>query len=253
MSSPENSWLRSPQFLLGAATCLLLVIGLIWSWQQFSAPVVRAGSPTQSIERPAPAKSASATPSASPSASATSPASASPSPTPTSATPKAGDLSQATVAIAAAGSTGKLYRYTVSVETSTELEPNPVAKEIANVVNDPRSWAGDGTVRFGLVKKADTADFAIVIAAKATATKTCTLAGGSCATTKTVMIDAASWTSPTSNYANDLTGYRRYLVNRALGQFLAKPVGSCTDGLASVMSDQSEDLGECSANPWPNP
>ena len=118
----------------------------------------------------------------------------------------------------------------------------------------PRSWAGSGDVRFALVRDPKKAEFTITVASDPTAAKTCQPVAGSCMKGSSVILDASAWSAAPAAFAG--TGaWRSYLINHAAGLFLGEPAERCPKKgkPAPVMSDQSGNLGGCTANPWPNP
>ncbi len=235
------------------------LVGVVWGVQAMSAPVERAGEPTVAV--PAPTGTRFTTPSATPSATPTATASGTTSPTATASgspagTMKAsGEFDWAKTTAAAAGSQGTLHRYAVAVETSAKLNADSTAKTIAGVLNDPRSWTGDGDVRFALVARSK-ATVNLYLASSKTAAILCgsdAEADYSCISGDTVVINAERWKSGAPTYAGDTAGYRAYLVNHAAGQLLGKKGASCAGKgkKAPVMMRQSADLRGCVANPWP--
>jgi Protein of unknown function (DUF3152). len=266
VTEPTRRRLRLPNVRLGLlpwalAVIVLLVAGGLYA-RALSTPVQRAGHPTSTVAplplpTPVVASTTPPTPSTvSPSGSST----ASPSPTmstsPTSSTsPKSsGKFATAGVSIAAVGATGTLHRYSVRVETSLGAKVDTVATQIAGVLNDPRSWAGSGDVRFALVADPKKAEFAVTLASSTTAAKTCKPAAGSCWKGASLVLDASVWTAPAATFAG-VDAWQSYLVNHAVGLVLGEASERCPKKgkPAPVMLDQSGDLGGCVANPWPNP
>jgi hypothetical protein len=240
--------------LVGVVVVLAAGAGITLWAQALSAPVHRSGLPTTSVTPPPP-KPTTASPSPSePTPSASEPG-ASEEPTEPGGTMKAsGKFATAGVERAPASSSGRRYDVAVAVETSSGLKADKVAARIAEVLNDPRSWAGAGEVRFGLVADPDAADLTIYLAAPKTAAKRCTVAAGTCAADGQVVIDAQAWTDGAAAFAGDADGFRRYLVNHGIGQFLDEPAAKCRKGEpAPVMLDQTGELKGCTPNPWPFP
>ena len=239
------------------AGAVAVLVGIFVGVQALSAPVERAGSPTIAV--PSPTGTLSLSPSAGPSAtgtaSATATGSATSSSTPKSTMKASGDYTWADVTAAAAGSQGTLHRYTVAVETSSKLDADRTAETIAEVLNDPRSWTGDGEVRFALVDKAK-ADVTVYVASGKSAAALCG-SGSESATTcvkgSTVVINAEGWKGGAGTYLGNLARYRTYLVNHAIGHLLGRNHAQCGGAgkKAPVMMQQSVDLDGCNANPWP--
>jgi hypothetical protein len=166
-----------------------------------------------------------------------------------------GTFDTAGVSVAASGSAGALHRYSVRVETTAKLDADKVGRQVADVLNDPRSWAGSGSVRFALVADAAKADFTITIAAPGTAGKLCKAdGGGSCVDAGDVVVDASWWRGLPSTYQSK-AGWQTYLVNHGVGRLLGEKAADCAKKgkPAPVTMAQSADLGGCVSNPWPFP
>ena len=235
----------------------VLVIALgVWV-SSLLTPVTRTGQPTASVAAlPAPT-TAAPTPSGSTEPSGS--ASPRPSTAPTLKLPKlksSGTFDVAAVKVAAASTSGALRRYSVRVETTAKLNADSVGTQIASVLNDPRSWAGSGGVRFTLVADPAKADFSVTLAAPGTAAKSCGPdAAGTCTDSADVVINAAFWSVTPSGFAGDRASWRAYLVNHGMGQLLGEQRATCAKKgqPAPVMMPQAGDLGGCAANPWPYP
>lgn len=260
MSGPEGRRLAPNwgRIALIAASVAALV-GVVWGVQAISAPVERAGEPTVAVPAPTGTRftTPSARPSATPSATAsgTATASASASAAPTGTMKASGTFDWSTVTAAASGSQGTLHRYAVAVETSAKLNADSAAKTIAGVLNDPRSWTGDGDVRFALVAKSK-ASVSLYLASPKTAAGLCGADAApvsACTKGEVVVINAERWKSGAPTFAGDKAGYRAYLVNHSIGQLLGKKDARCAGKgkKAPVMMQQSVDLRGCVANPWP--
>lgn len=243
-----------------------LVVALALWVNALTVPVVRAGAPTASVT-PLPAPSTATGPAATPSTSGSGTASASPSgePTaapepvePTSSLPKlksSGKFTTAGVNVAAGNSTGKLRRVSVQVETSLTLDPDKVGRQIAGVLNDPRSWAGSGNVRFAVVADPDKADLTIRLASLATARKACTPEPSTCLDGGDIVIDASFWIGGTPTDYPSRTQWQAYLVNHSVGHLLGEKDQTCSrkGAPAPVMMAQEGALAGCAPNPWPFP
>ena len=235
---------------------VVALVAVVFGVRAVSAPVEKAGAPTIAVPAPSGTRftSPSPTPSATGTESPSSSASASPSASPTKSIKASGDFDWATTTAAASGSQGKLYRYAVAVESSAKLKVNSVAGDIAGVLNDPRSWTGDGDVRFALVSQAK-AEVKVYLASTKTASSLCDgdgEAGYTCVVGDTVVIHAAQWTTAAAGFG-DLTRYREFLINHAFGHLIGKKHAECggKGKKAPVMLQQGAGLFGCTANPWP--
>lgn len=237
---------------------IVLLVALVLWVNALTAPVHREGRPTASVS-PLPAPT-TATPTPTPSTTGTE--SPSPKPTPSGPTPSStlpkikasGKFDTAGVRVAASGSSGTLHRFAVQVETSAKLDADKVGTQIAGVLNDPRSWAGSGNVRFALVSDPAKAGFTIVIAAPATAKGLCTLEPSTCVSSGDVVIDAAYWLSTPNDYPSR-SQWQAYLVNHVVGHLLGESHQGCPKQgrPAPVMMSQEGSLKGCTPNPWPFP
>ncbi len=235
-----------------------ILVAVVFGVRALSAPVERAGEPTIAV--PSPSGTRFTSPSASPSATTTtSPTSTStsakPSSTATSTVKASGDFDWSSATMAASGSTGTLYRFAVAVESSAKLKPNGVAMIVAGVLNDPRSWTGDGKARFALVGQ-DQAQVKVYLASTKTATTLCgsdAESAYSCVKGDTVVINAAQWKAAAQSYSGDLADYRAFLTNHAFGHLIGKNHATCPGKgkKAPVMLQQAAGLNKCVANPWP--
>lgn len=255
LPKPRLSWL--PWLV---AVVLLLVAGGFYA-RALSTPVQRAGHPTSTVAPlPVPTPAQVTTPTQAPTTSAptettptTPTASATTTAPPTTVAPPtaSGTFTNAGVSVAAVGAAGTLHRFSVRVETSLGANADAVARQIAGVLNDPRSWAGSGDVRFALVGDPKKAEFSITVASAVTASKTCQPVAGSCRKGASLVLDASA-AMPAAFASAD--AWQAYLVNHAVGLVLNKPAETCPKKgrPAPVMLDQSGNLGGCTANPWPN-
>lgn len=255
------TWLRQNPLAIASTVVGVALVAALAVWAtSVTAPVHREGRPTTSVTPlPAPTTATpSVTPTATDSGTPTSSASTSPSPTPSADWPavkSSGSFATAGVNVSAAGSAGSLHRYSVRVETSAKLDADKVGQQVAAVLNDPRSWAGSGSVRFALVAKESKADFTITIAAPGTLGKLCKAdGGGSCVDAGDVVIDASWWKGlpPTYQAKGD---WQTYLVNHGIGRLLGEKADDCAKKgkPAPVTMAQSADLSGCVSNPWPFP
>lgn len=232
---------------------VLCVVVLVAWINALTTPVSRAGAPTTTVS-PLPATSPP-TPTPVP----TGAESASPTPTPSALPPmkSSGVFDTAGVGVAAASSSGELRRFALRVETSAKLKANATGRQVAAVLNDPRSWTGSGGIRFALVADPDRAHFTITLAAPGTAAKLCKPdATGTCLDDSDVVISAALWAGGgVGTSFGSSQEWQAYLVNHAVGRLLGEKPATCTKKAkpAPVMMPQSGDLDGCTANAWPYP
>ncbi|MFD7033637.1 DUF3152 domain-containing protein [Streptomyces sp. NPDC059917] len=163
---------------------------------------------------------------------------------------------------------GRLVRYRVDVEQGLGLDADLFAEAVQRTLNDPRSWAHDGDMRFERVASG-TADFAITLASPGTTGVWCakssldtTVDNVSCdsASTERVMINAFRWAQGSPTYGQDqMLAYRQMLINHEVGHRLGHDHVSCkTPGaLAPIMQQQTKSLDidgiSCKPNPWVYP
>ncbi|MFZ0529261.1 MAG: DUF3152 domain-containing protein, partial [Propionicimonas sp.] len=239
---------------LGVAAGVIAVLVAAWFVNSMLTPATRAGKPVTTVA-PLPV----ITPTATPTPTAIPSGSPSASPTPSAQKPKVkstGDFTTASLAVPPVSSSGELRDYALRVETGAKLKANAVARQVAGVLNDPRSWAGSGGIRFGLVADPQKADFTVTVAAPGTAAKLCAVEeSGTCTSGSEVVIDAATWLTVPASYAGNPAEWHAYLVNNGLGHLLGERVATCSKKAkpAPVMMPQAGDLGGCLANPWPYP
>lgn len=187
------------------------------------------------------------------------------------------------------GADGELYRYTVEVEDGIDAASYGGEETFAGVVdatlNDPRSWTGDGKVRFQRVAERSKADFSVSLTTPKTAHKP-DICGfqikyeSSCfrRSMDRVVINLARWVRGAKAFNADLGAYRQYAINHEVGHALNNGhVGCARSGdLAPVMMQQTfgvannyvaklnradptnysavdRDGKVCKPNAWPNP
>ncbi len=248
----------NPVAVVSVILAVALVVGLALWINALTVPVHREGRPTASVS-PLPERT-TLTPTPTPTATGTPTGSPEPTevgPTPTASSPSmksSGTFDTAGVKVAAAGSSGTLRRYGLRVETSSGLNADKVGRQVAGVLNDPRSWAGSGNVRFALVADPDKADFMITLASPATAKKSCKPEPNSCISKGDVVVDAAAWRGDAADFPSQ-SAWQAYLVNHAVGHLLGERHQDCQKKgrPAPVMMPQGSGLGGCTANPWPFP
>lgn len=143
----------------------------------------------------------------------------------------------------------------VEVERGVDVDGAAFAGFVAAVLNDPRSWGGDGSV--GFTRTDGAAPLRIVLATPALADRLCrpleTVGKLSCRNGDRVVLNLGRWTHGTAEYARDLTAYRRYLVNHEVGHWLGHHHETCpgAGSPAPVMQQQTLGLEGCAPNSWP--
>jgi hypothetical protein len=152
---------------------------------------------------------------------------------------------------------GRLVRFDVAVEKGLAIDPDQAALLIAGVLDDERSWRGLGRGRFTLVPAGASADVRAYIATPRTTDRLCapyrTLGKVSCQNGRRVVLNARRWVTGSKTFGDDISGYRRYLVNHEFGHVLGRRHVSCPGRgePAPVMVQQTKGLGGCRPNPWP--
>jgi hypothetical protein len=152
---------------------------------------------------------------------------------------------------------GTLIRYDVRVEANLDIDPDAAATFIAEVLNDQRSWRGSDRWRFQLVSSAAQATLHAYIVTPGTTDQLCapllTRGEVSCQNGNRVVLNAKRWLIGVDAYGDDVTGYRRYLVNHEFGHALGHGHVQCPGKgrRAPVMMQQTKGLGGCRQNPWP--
>lgn len=196
-----------------------------------------------------PTPSASATPSASPAPPA-------PSPTPVVA---AGDGRLDVVpGRGAVSGPGEAAPYVVEVEGGLGVDPVAFAREVEQVLGDPRSWAAGGRRALQRVDGGDVA-FRVALTSPATTDRLCapldTNGYFSCGTGGRAVLNAARWLTGANAYPGPLPAYRQYLVNHEVGHLFGRDHEACPGAgqPAPVMMQQTKGLQGCTAVSWPYP
>jgi hypothetical protein len=168
------------------------------------------------------------------------------------------------VAIASAGAVhgagGPLRTFSLEVEPATGEDLFGYARQVEEVLADPRGWTGRGEVRFQRVEPAQ-ARVRILLARPATVDRLCagvanTAGRYSCWSGRFIALNLDRWrTGATHRFDAPLEVYRGYLVNHEMGHALGHGHVGCPapGALAPVMMQQSKGTGECRPNAWPYP
>jgi len=153
---------------------------------------------------------------------------------------------------------GPVWRYTVEVEPTLDVDPVQLSAEVRGALHDPRSWARDRTMQ--QVADPSRARIRIVLATPSTVDELCARVGlntagiYSCWNGRFAVLNAWRWDSGAEGFP-DLMTYRTYLVNHEVGHGLGFGHVGCPGprALAPVMMQQSKGLDGCVANGWPHP
>ena len=152
---------------------------------------------------------------------------------------------------------GRLIRYDVRVEDNLDIDADQAARLIAEVLNDKRSWRGSGRWRWELVSgDSGQAEMHAYIVTPGTTDRLCaplqTRGQVSCQNGNKVVLNAKRWLLGAKSYGNDLTNYRRYLVNHEFGHYIGYGHVNCPGRgkLAPIMLQQTKGLQGCRKNPW---
>jgi hypothetical protein len=157
------------------------------------------------------------------------------------------------VAAASSDPVGDATTYRVEVEEGLPYSAEGVARMVEATLSDDRGWAA----KHPLVRVDGRSDLRIVLAAPETADRLCapldTNGRLSCRNGGDVVLNAWRWRFGAASYAEDLLGYRRYVVNHETGHALGYPHAGCPGegDAAPVMLQQTKGLKGCTANPWP--
>ncbi|MEU1301555.1 DUF3152 domain-containing protein [Streptomyces shenzhenensis] len=239
---------------------LLLGVGVLGLFQArhfvTGPPIgVPAGASGRETPVPAPPARPSPAPTRSPSA-AQPPPSATPAP---HASQKADADGFVTARLAAPSvGSGTIRRFMVRVEDGTGMSADGAAREVYDILADPRSWTADGTDGFQLVS-AGSRDFVVVIATPATVDRICGAAGlqtrgeVNCAVGSRVVVNLKRWNTGSPNFSGPLQDYRALIINHEVGHRIGHGHEGCPGPgkPAPAMMQQIHGLDGCAPNAWP--
>lgn len=145
--------------------------------------------------------------------------------------------------------------YRIETERGLPVSAAAFARFVRETLADGRSWSrGDPSA---LQETAVGADFRVVLASPRTTDRLCapaqTRGRVSCRNGDDVVINAWRWVNGADAYRDDLSAYRRYLVNHEVGHRLGHPHATCPSpgAAAPVMLQQTLGLDGCTPNSWP--
>jgi len=151
---------------------------------------------------------------------------------------------------------GGVIRYRVAVEAGLEAEATEFTRAVERVLGDPSGWASAGTP---LVRVDADEDITVLLGEPRTIDKLCAPmnTGGalSCALQRQANINAVRFRTGSWTWAEDIVGYRSYLINHEVGHLLGMRHEDCPHpgAPAPVMMQQTIRLGRCAPNGHPTP
>lgn len=155
--------------------------------------------------------------------------------------------------------TGPLKLFIVEVEGGLGEDPQAFADLVDQTLTDPRSWGNGGRLSFQRVASGPVA-FRVTLASPATVDRLCaalnTNGYTSCYDSHgRAVLNQARWETGVPWYADDMTTYRRYMINHEVGHALGHSHVFCPrpGALAPTMQQQTLGMQGCRANPWPYP
>ena len=152
---------------------------------------------------------------------------------------------------------GTVRTVRVEVERDLPVDRDRFAALVLATLNDPRGWGHGGAMSFA--RTDGDAPISVMLASPRTSARLCGALDSrghlSCRNGPQVVLTFARWVLGTEEYADNLTGYRQYVVNHEVGHALGHGHVRCPGpGLpAPVMQQQTLGLKGCTQNPWPNP
>jgi Protein of unknown function (DUF3152) len=153
--------------------------------------------------------------------------------------------------------TGEVHTLRIEVEQGLPVDRDRFADFVLDTLNDPRGWGHGGAMTFA--RTDGDAPVTLMLASPATSSQLCgdldTRGKLSCRNGPHVVLTLYRWTNGTEEYADDLTGYRQYLVNHEVGHALGHGHEHCpgAGAPAPVMQQQTLGLKGCAPNSWPHP
>jgi hypothetical protein len=158
---------------------------------------------------------------------------------------------------AAAPGRGEVRTIRVEVERGLPVDGARFAEFVLATLNDDRGWGHDGAMTFA--RTDGDAPITVVLASPDTSARLCgdlrTHGTLSCRNGPRAVLTFHRWVNATDEYADNVTGYRQYVVNHEVGHALGHGHERCPGPgrPAPVMQQQTLGLKGCTQNPWPHP
>jgi hypothetical protein len=152
---------------------------------------------------------------------------------------------------------GEVRTVRVEVERGLPVDGARFAGFVLATLNDQRSWGHDGAMTFA--RTDGDAPIVVVLASPQTSARLCgdlrTHGVLSCRNGPRAVLTFHRWVNATDEYADNVTGYRQYVVNHEVGHALGRGHERCPGPgrPAPVMQQQTLGLKGCAQNPWPYP
>ena len=157
----------------------------------------------------------------------------------------------------AAPGRGEVQAVRVEVERGLPVDGARFASFVLATLNDDRGWGHDGATTFA--RTDGDAPIVVVLASPTTSAELCgdlrTHGMLSCRNGPRAVLTFHRWVNATDEYADNVTGYRQYVVNHEVGHALGHGHERCPaqGEPAPVMQQQTLGLKGCAQNPWPHP
>lgn len=152
---------------------------------------------------------------------------------------------------------GPVHRFKVAVHRNLGVcAGHRFAGRVQHILYHDRSWGGGGRLGMRKVHTGDAALTVTLVPPRVVDRLCAPLATRgiySCWNGSRAVINLRRWRNGAASFGNDLTGYRRYLINHEVGHGLGHGHRSCggPGRRAPVMMQQTKGVGACRPNPWP--